>query len=176
MKPTFHIALAICTLFLLGFTQKTEQTLKSSVTFKIKNAGMTVDGSFGKFNSTIVYNKTNPEKSKFEGKIEATSINTGINMRDNHLRKAEYFDVEKYPSITFKSTSVKSLGANKLEVLGNLTIKKTTKSVKLMVDVKSVSGKNVFSTSLKINRRDYGVGGSSWTLADELTVFLEIEE
>jgi hypothetical protein len=84
-----------------------------------------------------------------------------INMRDNHLRKEEYFDVANYPFITFSSTSVKKLSDNKLEVTGNLTIKKTTKSVKLVVEVKTVSGKNIFSTSIGLNRRDYGVGSSS---------------
>lgn len=176
MKLKSFLILTISAVFLLGFTQKTVQSTKSSVTFKIKNAGMTVDGSFNKFTPTIFYNKLHPEQSVFEGKIDVKSINTGISMRDNHLQKAEYFDADKYPSITFKSTSVKSLGANKLEVTGNLTIKKTTKSVKLTVETKSVSSKNVFSTSLKLNRRDYGVGGSSWTLADDLTIFLEIVE
>lgn len=176
MRLKSFIILTSSVLFLLGFTLNTEQTTQSSVTFKIRNAGMTVDGKFDKFTSTIFYNKLHPEKSAFEGKIETKSINTAISMRDNHLRKAEYFDADKYPAITYKSTSVKTLGANKLEVMGELTIKKTTKSIKLIVDIKTDSGKNVFSTSLKLNRRDYGVGGSSWTLADDLTVYLEIVE
>jgi polyisoprenoid-binding protein YceI len=178
MKNPAHIILSLLlsVVLLSGFTYVSQQKSNSSVTFKIKNAGMTVDGAFEKFTSTIVYNKANPEKSSFKGTIEATSINTGINMRDNHLRKAEYFDVANYPNITFSSTSVKKLSDNKLEVTGNLTIKKTTKSVKLVVEVKTVSGKNIFSTSIGLNRRDYGVGGSSWTLADNLTVYLEIEE
>jgi len=176
MKNNPLIILVISSLFLFGFTKKTNQSTKSSVAFKIKNAGMTVDGSFSTFTSTIVYNKANPEKSSFIGTIEATSINTGISMRDNHLRNTDYFDVANYPNITFTSTSVKKLSDNKLEITGKLTIKKTTKSVKLVVNVNTVSGKNIFSTSIDLNRRDYGVGGSSWTLADTLTVFLEIEE
>jgi len=160
----------------LGFTFTKTISSGSSITFKIKNAGMTVDGAFEKFTSSIKYDKSSPEKSSFKGTIEATSINTGINMRDNHLRNTDYFDVANYPNITFSSTSVKKLSDNKLEVTGNLTIKKTTKSVKLVVDVKTVSGKNIFSTSIGLNRRDYGVGGISWTLADNLTVFFEIEE
>jgi len=159
-----------------GFTDAYKQNSGSTITFQIRNAGMTVDGSFAKFSSSINYDKSNPEKSSFKGTIKAISIYTGISMRDNHLRRAEYFDVGNYPDITFTSTSVRKLSDNKLEVTGNLTIKKTTKVVKLFVDVKTVSGKNVFSTFLALNRRDYNVGGSSWTLSDNLTVYLEIKE
>jgi polyisoprenoid-binding protein YceI len=168
------ILLGILAIFLLGFTL--QQKSQSSVTFKIKNAGLTVDGSFEKFTSQITYDKLNPEKSSFKGLIEAASIQTGISMRDNHLRREDYFDVATYPTISFASTAVKKLSDNKLEVTGNLTLKKTTKSVKLIVAIRTVGGKSVFSTSLVLNRRDFGVGGSSFTLADNLTVFIEIEK
>jgi polyisoprenoid-binding protein YceI len=158
-----------------GVNTTSEQIAGSSVTFNIKNAGLTVEGRFNTFNANITYVKEQPEKSKFEGSIQTGSINTGIPSRDRHLKKAEYFDVANYSQITFTSSSVKSLGNNKLQINGSLTIKKTTRPIQMIVAVKYVSGNPVFSTSLKLNRRDFGVGGSSWTLADDLTAYLNIE-
>ncbi len=170
MKDTFHIVLAICTLFLLGFTPKTTQSTQSSVSFKIKNAGINVDGSFADVESKIVYDSLKPEKSSFEGIIKVKSIQTGIDMRDDHLKDSEYFDSKNYPEITFKSYLVKSLDKNKLEITGNLTIKKTTKPIKIIVHVIR-QGKSIkFSSSFVINRLNFGVGKSSWTLSDNVTL------
>jgi polyisoprenoid-binding protein YceI len=158
-----------------GVDNTSEPITGSSVTFNIKNAGLTVEGRFNTFKANITYIKEQPEKSTFEGSIQTGSIHTGIPSRDRHLKKADYFDVAGYPQITFASSSVKSLGNNTLQVNGSLTIKKTTKPIQMIVTVKYVSGNPVFSTSLKLNRRDFGVGDSSWTLADDLTAYLNIQ-
>jgi polyisoprenoid-binding protein YceI len=140
------------------------------VRFTIKNAGMSIEGSFTNFKSALSYDKADPANSSFSTEIQVKSINTGITMRDNHLKKADFFDLDKYPTIKFASTSVVAAGANTLKVSGNLTIKNVTKPVVLTVKVSEKDGKTTFSATTTLNRNTYGVGGSSWTMADDLTV------
>ncbi|HET6244113.1 MAG: YceI family protein [Bacteroidetes bacterium] len=159
---------------LLGFTLSNQEDDSSYIKFKIKNAGITVEGLFESFVADIHYDKNNPGKSKFNGIIKVSSINTGIKMRDNDLQKEEYFDAVKYPVIKFISTDVEGVSSSKLRVSGNLTIKNTTKKIVLEVVIAESGGKTIYSSSLKLNRRDYGVGGKSWMLADEVDIDLKI--
>jgi len=154
------------------FSAQGEETF--AVKFKIKNAGLTVDGFFSDYKAEILFNEQDVSKSKFYGEVKTSSINTGINMRDNHLRKKEYFDVENFPLMTFKSIVVSSLSAQKIKIIGDLTIKGISQKVVLNVDVIKLGHKIKFYTSLKINRRDFKVGGNSWTLSDDLIVFIQV--
>ena len=149
---------------------------QSHVKFIIKNAGFNVPGYFSDFKTDITYNKSNPKDSKFNGTIKVTSINTSNSGRDNHLRKEDFFDVAKYPDMTFKSTVVSVVSPTRLKVVGDLTIKNVTKKVLFEVDVAESGGKTIFTTKLTINRLDYTVGTSSWTLANDLTMDLRIEK
>lgn len=169
-----NTALMILTFFLMSFSNHVAQNSASTVTFKIKNAGLTVDGKFTKFDYNVKYDEKNPENSTFFGTIEVSSINTGISMRDDHLKKDEYFDVQKYPKMTFQSTKVTKIGNGNLEVLGKLTIKNITKTIKINVDVANEGSKNRFKSSFVLNRRTFEVGGKSWTLGDNLTILLNI--
>jgi polyisoprenoid-binding protein YceI len=161
---------------LLVFFTSLHLGAQNEVSFKIKNAGFTVNGLFEKFTSNISYNPNDVTKSTFAGTINVASINTDSKKRDEHLRKDDYFDAVKYPSITFASTAVKSTGPNKLAVYGNLTIKKTSKPVIMNVTVSKVNNKHVFNTTLDLNRIDYGVGGKSFILSDKLVIALKITE
>ncbi len=143
------------------------------VKFTIKNAGISVDGSFKTFKNTIRYDKNNPANSSFATEIQAKSVNTGMNMRDDHLRKPDFFDIAQFSSIKFVSTSVASAGAGILKVSGNLTIKNVTKPIVLTVKVTEANGKTTFTSSVSINRLTYHVGESSWTMADDLTISLK---
>jgi polyisoprenoid-binding protein YceI len=166
MKKHFIITLLL-SLSIGLFAQK-------GVTFKIKNAGFNVNGSFEKFTSDIVYNPSDLAQSKFNGTIMVTSINTGINKRDEHLRKPDYFDVATFPELIFKSASVKSISAEKIEVTGQLTIKKVSKTVTMPVTIKKVGNQNEFVGSLEINRRDYGVGDKSFILSDKVVITITV--
>jgi polyisoprenoid-binding protein YceI len=148
--------------------QATAQT--ASAQFAIKNAGVRVEGSFKHVSTTIVYDKINPSNSRFSGEIKTTSISTGIVMRDNHLRKSDFFDASKYPTIKFVSTSVTASSANVLKVTGNLTIKDVTQNVTIIVKVSEQGGKTTFSGTATLNRMTYNVGGSSWIMSDEVTL------
>lgn len=163
---------------LLSFYQlaQAQNASESFVKFKIKNAGLMVDGYFSNKSADIVYNANEPSKSKFNGEVKTTSINTGISLRDNHLRKSDYFDVAQFPSMTFKSTVITPLTSQKLKVIGDLTIKGITKKILIEINVTQTERSTIFSSSFGINRRDFKVGGSSWTLSDELQVFIQVTQ
>jgi polyisoprenoid-binding protein YceI len=129
---------------------------QSSVSFKIKNAGL------------------NPQNSKFNGTVVIKSINTGINKRDQHLVKPEYFDAAKYPHMTFNTNSVKTVDSNNLSVTGDLVIKGKSRKVTIPVKILTKGSKTRFTGEFTINRRDFGVGGSSLLLSDNLVVLLDI--
>ncbi|MBC7487580.1 MAG: YceI family protein [Cytophagaceae bacterium] len=167
------IYIAVLVFNALGiFAQVTPQVLdyaSSTVTFKIKNAGIGVDGSFKEYAAIIQFDPKNLGASHFEGKIKTKSIHTGINGRDNHLRKEEFFYVDKYPEIHFRSTAIKPQG-NTYVVSGKLTIKDVTKDVSWTLKQSKNGTLNVYETSLTINRLDYHVGEDSWTMSDEVLI------
>jgi polyisoprenoid-binding protein YceI len=95
----------------------------SSASFAVKHMMVnTVRGEFGKFNSTLKYDKDDPTKSSVEVKIDAASLDTHNEKRDGHLKSADFFDVAKCPEIAFKSTKIEKAGDNKYKVAGNLTM------------------------------------------------------
>lgn len=161
-------------IFCLSFVSFGQSNAESFVKFKIKNAGLTVDGYFSDYKADIFYDENDVSKSKFYGEVKTTSINTGINLRDNHLRKKDYFDVESFPLMTFKSTVVTKVSDQKIKIIGDLTIKGISKKLVLDVDVSKIQNKTKFSTRFNLNRREFKVGGNSWTLSDDLVVFIQV--
>jgi polyisoprenoid-binding protein YceI len=147
----------------------------SKVHFVIKNFGVKTGGDFTGLKGSVVFNPTAPGKSLFTISVNAASIDTDNNKRDKHLRKSEYFDVEKYPLISFVSTKVtQSSSAGRFFVIGNLTIKGVTKVVQFGFSATPSANGYVFKGDFEINRRDYGVGGKSISMADNLTVSLTV--
>ncbi|NOT74894.1 MAG: YceI family protein [Cyclobacteriaceae bacterium] len=148
----------------------------SEVSFKIKNFGSTVDGTFKGLNGTIDFDPANLSNAKFDVAVNATTIDTGIRMRDNHLRKADYFGVADFSTIRFVSTGVVvSRNPNELILTGKLTIKKTTKEITFPFGYSASNVGLQFKGQFKINRRDFGVGGNSFNLSDEVTVMLDVK-
>src|SRR4051794_40247542 len=107
----------------------------SAAQFSVRHMGIsTVRGTFTKVNGTVQYDPANVSKTSMDVTIDAASLDTRVNRRDNDLRSEHFFDVEKYPVITFKSKRVESAGSDKLKVTGDLTIRGVTKEVVLDVD------------------------------------------
>jgi len=134
----------------------------SGINFTIRHFVSNVPGLFKDFDGTIVYDKDNPASSKVEFTVQAASIDTGNADRDKHLRTADFFDVEKFPTMTFSSTQVKAVDKDTLEVTGDLTMHGVTKKVTIPVDflgtVKTPkSEKAGFESSFTVNRKDYGI-------------------
>jgi polyisoprenoid-binding protein YceI len=160
----------------------------SFIGFKVRHMGLIdVPGYFRDFTGTINYDAKDASKSTVEFTAKATSVDTGVAGRDNHLRNADFFEVEKYPEITFKSTKVEKRGTGWM-VTGDFTMKGVTKSISfpfniagfLPADQRS-GGKIGVTAQTSLNRRDYGVNyGSNMpngtaVLSDEVKIDLQIE-
>ncbi|WP_299255393.1 YceI family protein [uncultured Cytophaga sp.] len=142
----------------------------STIDFKIKNAGISVTGSFKKFETSIEFNESAKAPSSIKATIQVGTIDTGIEGRDKHLKKEEYFNVETYPTITFVSTKVLKTTTGSFIVEGNLTIKGVRKEIKIPFTYID----NTFQGTLSLNRRDYNVGGSSITMSDDVAIMLKV--
>lgn len=137
----------------------------TTVGFKIRHLFTNVTGRFDTFEGTIDFDPAKPEETKVEGTIQATSINTSNEKRDNHLRSGDFFDVEKFPTITFKSTEVSDLDAQKKsgKLHGVLNMHGVEKPVVLDVaflgSAKDPWGNTRagFTATMTVNRKDYGV-------------------
>lgn len=176
MKTIFYIGVFLMTWTSTAFAQVMPRSIDyaaSSITFKIKNAGLNVDGAFNEYAVTLAIDPKNIAGSHIEGKIKVKSISTGINGRDNHLRKDDFFHVEKYPEINFKSTAIKSQGTGYL-VAGKLTIKDVTKDVSIPVSVTKNGTTEVHEGTLTINRIDFHVGEDSWVMSDDVVITIKI--
>ena len=105
----------------------------SEAAFQVRHILTKVRGTFRDFTGTINFDKAKPENSSVEFVIKATSIDTGTQKRDDHLRSADFFDVATHPEITFKSTKVVSKGTGKFDVIGDFTMHGVTKQITLPV-------------------------------------------
>jgi polyisoprenoid-binding protein YceI len=133
-----------------------------------------VDGNFKTFDATITSSKDDFSDAIFELSADISSVATDNEMRDGHLKKADMFDAEKFPKLTFKSTSITKLDGKKYKLAGNLTIKGVTKPVTLDLTLNGI-GKNMrtqkpiagFKLSGTIKRTDFGVGGMPGAVVSE---------
>lgn len=148
---------------------------ESKVHFVIKNFAIRTGGDFSGLKGTIKFDPANYAASDFDVTVDANTIDTDNGSRDGHLRKAEYFDVANHKTLHFKSTKVVlSSIAGRFYMYGNLTIKGVTKPVEFGFGATPKNGGYVFDGEFTINRRDFGVGGSSISLSDNLTVSLSV--
>jgi polyisoprenoid-binding protein YceI len=147
----------------------------SKVRFVIKNFGINTGGTFEGLAGTIVFDPANLAGASFNVSLDAKSVNTDMEARDNHLRKEEYFDVEKYPKLSFKSTKITNTNKEGyLFMFGVITIKNISKEISFPFKQTSKDGGILFEGEFKLNRRDFGVGGKSFSMSDELNVELSI--
>ncbi|HXC44156.1 MAG TPA: YceI family protein [Candidatus Dormibacteraeota bacterium] len=179
-------ALAIALLLTLSATAQETWQLDpphSSAQFSVRHLGVsTVRGAFTKVSGTVQYDASDVSKSSIQATIDAASVDTRVEMRDNDLRSPNYLDVKKYPTITFQSKKVEAFGAGKLKVTGELTIHGVTKEVVLDVDGPSAPIKDPWgnqrmgaSATTKINRMDFGVAGAPGMVGDDISITLDLE-
>jgi len=160
----------------------------SVASFKVRHLMVSnVPGEFGKVTGVVNYDPADPTKSTVEATIDTTSLTTRQEGRDKHLKSADFLDVEKFPTITFKSKKVEKAGEGKLKVTGDLTIRGVTKEVVLDVDgpiapVSAFGGQKSGATATtKINRQDFGVSwnkaldGGGVVVGDEVAINIEVE-
>lgn len=159
----------------------------SYIGFRVTHLGLAeVPGSFRDFTGTIIYDGKDVSKSSVNFTAKVTSVDTGVDGRDNHLRTADFFEVEKYPDMTFKSTKVEKKGGI-WNVTGDFTLKGVTKQITIPFTVngmmKDAKGnvKMGISAQTTINREDYGVKwdkklpDGTLMLSDTVKIDLQLE-
>ena len=168
MKKLFSFALvAILWIGVYAATPLSFDTSHSNVGFSVPIAGglAQVSGKFSQFSVKLDFDETDVTKSTVEATIKVDSINTGIDRRDSHLKTADFFDMEKYPEITFKSKKVAKKG-NDYVLTGDFTMHGVTKEISFPFTIdgncynqkaKSVTPPCGFNAKLKLDRRDYGI-------------------
>lgn len=161
----------------------------STAQFKVKHMMISnVKGEFTSIHGILDLNVDDVTKSSVEASIDATTINTREPQRDAHLKSADFFDVEKFPVLTFKSTRISKVGEGELSVTGDLSIHGVTRSVDFEVEGPSAPTKDPWgntriglSATTKINRKDFGL---TWNAAletggilvgEEVTLTLDVE-
>ena len=159
----------------LGFAQTKQTVTKAAVSYQIKNMGFTTTGEFGGFVGDIKFDKAHLATSSIEASVEAKTINSEDDMRDEHLRKSDYFDVDHYPKIVMKSVSFQQKGGNNFIGQFDVTIKGKTKTVAFPFTFVQNGNIAVFKGSFKINRLDFGIGDTSMILANEAVILVEVE-
>lgn len=159
----------------------------SEVGFRVKHLVGKVPGRFTKFSGTIDFTPGKPKTWKVDAAIDPASINTDNEKRDNHLRSADFFDVAKYPAMTFKSTKITIDKSELIKLYGELTMHGVTKPVVLNLEIGGTitdpwgNQKAGFSAKGEINRKDFGIvwnktlDSGGLILGDDITVNIELE-
>lgn len=170
----FNIKILILKRFLLfvicfcclsvGYSQS-----KSSIDFVIRNVGINVDGHFETFNIETNFDATG-KLLNIKGIIKAASIKTGIESRDEHLLKDDYFDVENYDNITLVSKTIEPESEGIFSVVATLTIKEKTKEIRITVNRDKADDKYIMTSNFAINRKDFDVGGGSFVLSNTVKI------
>ncbi|MEO8198059.1 MAG: YceI family protein [Thermoanaerobaculia bacterium] len=180
-------AVAMAPLAAQAATTYTADKAHTNVSFAVRHILTPVRGTFGDFTMTIVKDDANPAGSSVDFKIQAASVTTANEMRDKHLRSEDFFFVEKFPEITFKSTKIEKVSDTEYQATGNFTMRGVTKVMTLPVtylgEMKGMDGKPVvgFSVTTKLDRKEFGfnwnkaLDNGGLLLSDEVTIEINIE-
>lgn len=147
----------------------------------------TVRGRFREFSGTLNLNEDDLTKSSVEGTVDAASLTTGNPDRDAHLRSADFFDVEQYPAMAFKSTRIQPADGKQFKLVGDLTIKDVTREIVLDTTYEGPSKdpwgnqRMAFSAQSTLNRKDFGLNwnvaleAGGWLVGDEIQLQIEVQ-
>jgi polyisoprenoid-binding protein YceI len=156
--------------------------MHANAQFLVKHLGIsTVQGDFTKMSGTVMLDESDITNSSVNVTIDVNSVDTRVQRRDDDLRSEHFFDVAKYPTMTFQSTKITKEGDGKLKIAGNLTIRGVTKEVTLDVTgptapITAMGGlRRGASATTKINRQDFGVAADPVMIGDDITILLDLE-
>ncbi len=160
----------------------------STVQFSARHMMVTnVRGKFRDFSVDVDFDPAHPEQGRVQAVIQATSIDTGMEQRDQHLRSADFLDAEHYPALTFTGTRVERVGDDRFRLHGDLTIRGATRPVALEVEYMGVAtnlqgGLSAgFTAHTKISRKEWGLNwnvgleAGGWLVSDEVRVEIDLE-
>lgn len=187
MKTTLTLAFTLAASAAFSQDVYNVDKVHSEVAFRVRHFVSKVSGRFDDFSGTITIVPGKPAASSVEFTIKTASINTANTGRDNHLRSADFFDAEKNPEITFKSTKIAPVDSDTFNVTGIFTMHGTAKELTIPVDFGGTvtdsrgTEKAGFSLTTKLNRKDYGIvwnqtlDSGSMVLGDEVEITVNIE-
>jgi polyisoprenoid-binding protein YceI len=155
----------------------------STIAFKVRHFLGTAKGKFTKFSGTIEVDRDHPEKSSVTATIQAASIDTAIAKRDEHLRGEDFFNVQKFPEITFKSRHVKQTGPMTGDIIGDLTMHGVTRTITLRAQLLGAAEDQTSRwriTTMPIKRSEFGLSWSKSVeavsmISDDVVVEIQIE-
>jgi polyisoprenoid-binding protein YceI len=174
IKKVFTAIALVCVVTAFG-QNYTPTDAGSKVRFVIKNFGINTGGTFEGLAGSIVFDPANITGASFNVSVDAKTVDTDLEARDNHLRKEEYFDVEKYPKLSFRSTKITTTNKEGyLFMFGVITIKNISKEISFPFKQTSKDGGILFEGEFKLNRKDFGVGGNSFSMSDEVNLELSV--
>lgn len=163
--------LFLITSLVIHFFSKAQTVKQSEVNFKIKNLGIMVNGGFTNVITKVDCNDADKTKWILEGTVQAGSIYTGNDLRDNHLKeKKQFFYIKNFPVIYMKSVSIEVKEPTLCRVQWELNMKNIKKRFYSNVQVKDKGNERTLETTFSINRRDWEVGENSITMSDIVTV------
>ncbi len=142
----------------------------TAIGFNTKMMGVRVDGRFKGFQGNIVFDANNLTNASISGSVDAATIDTDNNLRNNHLKeKKEFFEVEKFSKIKMESTKIEKSGNGFIGTF-NFTVKSITKTLKIPFTVDINGDKAVFKGNVKINRKDWAIGGNTLGMSTDVTL------
>lgn len=159
----------------------------SAVNFEVTHFFTPVDGEFKNYDAKVNFDPNNLEESMIDVSVMVGSIDTDNEKRDGHLKTADFFNAEKFPTMTFKSSKIEATGENQFVAHGTLTIKETSKEIELPFTLLGIKDNPMqentmvagITASTTIIRSDYEVGTGNWAsdavIGDEVTVDLNLE-
>jgi len=159
----------------MGFVANAQKIIDSEsiVNFSLENRGSEVTGTLGGMKGDVIFDKEDLNKSSFNVTMDVNTINTANGKRDAHLKNEDFFEVDKYPEIRFKSSSAVKNADGSYTIKGDFTMKSVTKSVEINASVVTGDGQKFLAGQLPINRVDYKVGSADDGVGTLLTAHLK---
>jgi polyisoprenoid-binding protein YceI len=147
---------------------------RSAVTFVARQMGVPAEGRFGRFSAQVAFDPARLSESRAQIDIALDSIDTGVAEVDSEVKRRAWFDTARFPTATFVSSTVRSLGGDRYEVAGKLTIKGRTRDIAAPFTVRHASGATLFEGAFALKRLEYGIGEGIWSdtdaVADEVQI------
>ncbi len=169
MKQTLFLCLIVLSSFSLNAQESKEIKTETSVNFKIKNFGVNVDGQFEDVSVIALFNSER-ELTGISATIKVESITTGMESRDKHILKEDFFHVKKHKEIVLKTINIKKESFDSYLATVNLTIKNKSKQITIPIQVKKTEEAYNLTSQFEINRKDFKVGGSSLVLGKTVKI------
>lgn len=164
MKGIYFLIIALIS------TTVNDNLISATIGFKIKNMGMAVNGTMEVTDLQFKQLSADPSTWSLEGSASPATISTGIGMRDKHLKKRDYFDVEKFPQVKLQSSAIRAKGKDKYEGTFTLTIKDISKTVIIPFTISKNNNSQLVEGAFSINRLDFGLGEKSSILSDLVSI------